>query len=127
MYTTQFSYEFSARVLGIQATGLVHGVVSDTIITGVFTVHLNDTNLHLVQMKIVEFGDIALQLKSNALVSWLSEPFLRAIARLFETRLTTTVTDGIAAYVMKLLDDINEHDRLQLKVYARAILPTVPA
>lgn len=78
-------------------------------------------------MKIVEFGDIALQLKSNALVSWLSEPFLRAIARLFETRLTTTVTDGIAAYVMKLLDDINEHDRLQLKVYARAILPTVPA
>lgn len=123
----QFSYDFLAKVLGISMNGAIHGMVTNTLVAGEFEVNLKNTSLALKQLQILEFGDISLQLKSNAVISWISEPFLRMIARLFESRITTTVSDSVRVYVGELLDDINAHDRLQLKNYARIITPVVDA
>lgn len=107
--------------------GAIHGLVTNTLVAGEFDVNLQNTSLALTRLQILEFGDISLQLKSNAVISWISEPFLRMIARLFESRITTTVADSVRVYVSELLDDINAHDRLQLKKYARFITPVVDA
>lgn len=119
----QFSYDFLAKVMGISMSGAIHGIVSNTLVAGEFEVNLQNTSLALTHLQILEFGDISLQLKSNAVISWISEPFLRMIARLFESRITTTLSDSIRVYVGELLDDINANDRLQLKKYARIITP----
>lgn len=123
----QFSYDYFAKVLGISINGAIHGMATNTLVAGQFELNLMNTSLALKQLQILEFGDISLQLKSNAVISWISEPFLRMIARLFESRITTTVTDSVRIYVGELLDDINANDRLQLKKYARTITPVVDA
>lgn len=99
------------------------GVVTDTLVAGEFALNLNETNLMLNQLKIVSFGDIAIQLKSNAVVGWISEPFLRTVTRLFRSRLTTTISDGVQNYTQRLLDDVNENDRLQIKNYVHYVIP----
>ena len=119
----QFSYDFNAKVLGIGTGGTVIGTVTDTIVAGEFSISLNDTNLHLDEMKITSFGDIAVQLKSNVVVRWISEPFLRTITRLFETRITTTVSDGIRDFTRSLLADINKNDRLHIKQFVHTVIP----
>lgn len=103
------------------------GTVSDTVVAGEFSISLNDTNLHLNDLKIVSFGDISVQLKSNVVVRWISEPFLRTITRLFQSRITTTVSDGVRDYVRQLLLDVNEHDRLNIKHYVQSIVPVLNA
>lgn len=119
----QFSYDFAARILGVYTSGTVAGVVTDTLVAGEFALNLNETNLMLNQLKIVSFGDIAIQLKSNAVVGWISEPFLRTVTRLFRSRLTTTISDGVQNYTQRLLDDVNENDRLQIKNYVHYVIP----
>lgn len=121
--TQQFSYDFAARILGVYTSGTVAGVVSDTMVAGEFALNLNETNLMLNHLKIVSFGDIAIQLKSNAVVGWISEPFLRTVTRLFRSRLTTTISDGVHNYTQRLLDDVNENDRLQIKNYVHYVIP----
>ncbi|KAG4077635.1 hypothetical protein HA402_008895 [Bradysia odoriphaga] len=118
-----FSYDFNARVMGLGATGTVIGTVTDTIVTGEFSINLNDTNVILNDMQIMSFGDIAVQLKSNVVLRWMSEPFLRTITRLFQSRITTTVSDGVRDYTRKLLNDINDNDRLNIKKYFHSIIP----
>lgn len=108
-------------------SGAIHGMVMNTLVAGDFEVNLQNTSLALRQLQILQIGDISLQLKSNAVISWISEPFLRMIARLFESRITTSVADSVRVYVGELLDDINANDRLQLKKYARIITPVVDA
>lgn len=95
------------------------------IIMGKFSINLLDTNMQLDELKIVSFGDIKVQLKSNAIVRWITEPLLRAITHLFRTRIKTTVSDGIRDYTRKLLNDVNANDRLHMKEYVRNILPIV--
>lgn len=119
----QFSYDFAARILGVYTSGTVEGVVTDTLVAGEFALHLNDTNLMLNQLKIQSFGDISVQLKSNAVVGWISEPFLRTVTRLFRSRLTTTISDGVQNYTQRLLDDVNANDRLHIKNYVQYVIP----
>lgn len=123
----QFSYDFAARVLGVYASGGVVGTVTDTLIAGEFELNLNETNIMLNRLKILSFGDISLQLKSNAVVGWLSEPFLRAITRLFRSRITTTISDGVQNYTQRLLDDVNDNDKLEIKNYVHTVLPILNA
>lgn len=79
--------------------------------------------MQLDDLNIISFGDIKVQLKSNAIVRWITEPLLRAITHLFRMRIKTTVSDGIRDYTRKLLNDVNDNDRLHMKEYLRNILP----
>lgn len=109
--------------MGLGTTGTVIGTVTDTIVAGAFSINLNDTNVILNDLQITSFGDIAIQLKSNLVVRWISEPFLRTVTRLFQSRITTTVSDGVRDYTRKLLNDINDNDRLNIKKYFHSIIP----
>lgn len=90
---------------------------------GKFSINLQDTNMQLDCLKIISFGDIKVQLKSNAIVRFITEPLLRAITHLFRMRIKTTVSDGIRDYTRKFLNDVNDNDRLHIKEYVRNILP----
>lgn len=93
------------------------------IIMGTFSINLQNTSMQLDDLNIISFGDIKVQLKSNAIVRWITEPLLRAITHLFRMRIKTTVSDGIRDYTRKLLNDVNDNDRLHMKEYLRNILP----
>lgn len=74
-------------------------------------------------LQIVSFGDMTVQLKSNAVLRWLSEPVLGAISQLLKTRIRTTISDGVRNYTQSLLQDINKHDRLHIKNYVKILIP----
>lgn len=111
--------------MGISTGGTVLGSVGDTIINGEFQINLNDTNVSLIFLKITGFGEINAHLKSNVVVRWISEPFLRTITRIFENRISTTISDGLRNYTKHLLKDINDNDRLHVKDYISHIVPVL--
>lgn len=120
----QFSYDVKAGVMGLGPTITVDGTVVETILTGEFSIKLNDTNFNLDDLKILSLGHIRVQLSSGNLLRTVSGPFLTMITQLFRTKISTSASDGIKDYVTDLINYANKIDLFELKKFLKILLHT---
>lgn len=123
-YFLQFSYDVKAGVMGLGPTITVDGTVVETILTGEFSIKLNDTNFNLDDLKILSLGHIRVQLSSGNLLRTVSGPFLTMITQLFRTKISTSASDGIKDYVADLINYANKIDLFELKKFLKILLHT---
>lgn len=110
--------------MGLGPTITVDGTVVETILTGEFSIKLNDTNFNLDDLKILSLGHIRVQLSSGNLLRAVSGPFLTMITQLFRTKISTSASDGIKDYVTDLINYANKIDLFELKKFLKILLHT---
>lgn len=108
--------------MGVGPTITVDGTVVETLLTGEFSINLNDTNFNLDDLKILSLGHIRVQLSSGNLLRTVSGPFLTMVTQLFRTKISTSASDGIKDYVTDLMNYANRIDLFELKNFLKLIL-----
>ncbi|XP_037923424.1 uncharacterized protein LOC119659421 isoform X2 [Hermetia illucens] len=117
-----FVYDYKLAVIGFQVRGKVGGAVQDTILAADFSISVEDANIRLNNFQIISFGNIDIQLKYIPIMRELSSSILRPITDLFKDRIITIVAEAVRIKLEKLIDDINENDRLHFKEFGRITL-----
>ncbi|CAD7093108.1 unnamed protein product [Hermetia illucens] len=118
----EFVYDYKLAVIGFQVRGKVGGAVQDTILAADFSISVEDANIRLNNFQIISFGNIDIQLKYIPIMRELSSSILRPITDLFKDRIITIVAEAVRIKLEKLIDDINENDRLHFKEFGRITL-----
>lgn len=118
----EFSYDFDLHIIAVYGRGTINGLITDTLVTGDFSIGVQDAEIQLNDFRILSIGNIELELKYNSIIKHLSGSILRPITNLFQNRISTTLSDAIRNQLEVLIGEINQQDRLQLKEFARNAL-----